>query len=61
MLILNRKENEEILIGKNIRVIVNRIGPNRVTLGIVAPDEVKVLRAELVGNGEDDGDKSEAA
>lgn len=62
MLVLSRHVGEEISIGNNIRVIVNRIGPNRVSLGIVAPQEVKVLRAELVGTEpENDDDKSEAA
>jgi carbon storage regulator CsrA len=47
MLVLSRKSGEEIVIGDDIRVIVNRVSGNRVTLGIVAPKDVHVLRAEL--------------
>jgi carbon storage regulator len=48
MLVLSRKENEEILIGENIRIRVVRIGGGRTRLGIVAPREVNVRRAEVI-------------
>ena len=47
MLVLTRKLGEEIFIGDNIRLIVNRIAGNRVTIGINAPDDVTILRGEL--------------
>ncbi len=47
MLVLTRKRGEEILIGDNIKLIVNRIAGNRVTLAINAPDNVTILRGEL--------------
>jgi carbon storage regulator len=47
MLVLTRKLGEEIFIGDNIRLIVNRIAGNRVTIGINAPGNVTILRGEL--------------
>lgn len=47
MLVLSRKAGQELVIGENIRITVNRVGGNRVTLGIHAPDEVRVMRGEL--------------
>ncbi len=48
MLVLSRKENEEILIGDNIRIRVVKIGGGRTRIGISAPREVNVRRAEVV-------------
>ncbi|MBS0266061.1 MAG: carbon storage regulator [Planctomycetes bacterium] len=47
MLVLSRKVNEEIVIGNNIRVSVVRISGNRIRLGISAPDNVSIRRAEV--------------
>jgi carbon storage regulator len=47
MLVLSRKLGQELVIGDSVRIVVNRISGNRVTLGIVAPDNVRVLRGEL--------------
>lgn len=47
MLVLNRKEGEAILIGKNIRVTIEKIGRDRVIVGIDAPQDVLILRDEL--------------
>ncbi len=47
MLVLSRKVGEKLVIDGNITVEVVRIQGNRITLGIVAPQEVKVLRGEL--------------
>ncbi len=47
MLVLSRKIGEEILIGDEIRLVVNRISGNRVTIGIKAPDDVHIVRGEL--------------
>ncbi len=49
MLVLSRKAGEKLVIGDNITVEVAKISGNRITLGIVAPPEVKVLRSELKG------------
>ena len=47
MLVLSRKIGDEILIGDNIRLVVNRISGNRVTIGIKAPEDVHIVRGEL--------------
>jgi carbon storage regulator len=48
MLVLSRREKEGIVIGDRITVKVVRIRGNQVRLAIEAPEEVKVLRTELV-------------
>jgi carbon storage regulator len=48
MLVLTRKSGEEIVVGKNIRVRVLRVGKGRVHLGISAPHDVAVHRQEVV-------------
>jgi carbon storage regulator CsrA len=47
MLVLSRKVGEQILIGDGIVVTVNRIDGNRVSLGIQAPSDVRIIREEL--------------
>lgn len=48
MLILSRKVDEAIIIQGNIRLMVLRIDRDRVKLGIEAPEEITVLREELI-------------
>ncbi len=47
MLVLTRKLGEKIFIGPNIVVTLVGIDANRVRIGIEAPDQVRILRAEL--------------
>lgn len=47
MLVLSRKVGERIQIGDNITLVVSRVVGNRVTLGIEAPNQVRIVRAEL--------------
>lgn len=47
MLVLSRKVGEEIIIDGDVRIIVNRISGNRVSLAIEAPNNVRVMRGEL--------------
>lgn len=47
MLVLSRKEGEKLVIGDNITLVVSRISGNRVTVGIEAPVDVKIMRGEL--------------
>ncbi|MBM3999738.1 MAG: carbon storage regulator [Planctomycetes bacterium] len=47
MLVLSRKQGESLVIGESIRIVVTRIDGNRVSLGIEAPSETRILRAEL--------------
>ena len=47
MLVLSRKQQQEILIGENVKITVLKVKGNTVRLGIEAPREVKVIRGEL--------------
>ena len=47
MLVLSRKQGEKIHIGDQIVLVVRRIVGNRVTLGIEAPEDVRIARGEL--------------
>lgn len=47
MLVLDRKVSERILIGDEIAVMVVRIGPNSVRIGIDAPKSLNIVREEL--------------
>lgn len=48
MLVLSRKPGEKILIGDNVTVTIVRIGLNTVRIGIEAPDDMNIVREELV-------------
>jgi carbon storage regulator len=48
MLILTRRPGESIQVGQDIEISVLEIRGNQVRLGISAPPDVLVLRAELV-------------
>ena len=48
MLVLSRKTGEKIVIGDNITVVVNRVSGSRISLGIEAPADVRIVRGELV-------------
>lgn len=47
-LCLSRKDNETLLIGDSIEVMVGKILGNRVILNIRAPQNVRVVRSEIV-------------
>ncbi len=47
MLVLSRKVGDKLVIDGNIIVEVVKIQGNRISLGIVAPSNVKILRGEL--------------
>ena len=47
MLVLSRKVGDKLVIDGSITVEVVRIHGNRITLGVVAPSDVKILRGEL--------------
>ncbi len=48
MLVLNRKPGEQVCIDGDIRITVVEVQGNRVRLGIEAPPQRVVLRAELL-------------
>jgi len=49
MLIVTLKENEKVLIGNDISVMVVGIRGNQIRLGIEAPAGLLVLREKLTG------------
>lgn len=49
MLVLSRKIGEKIKIGDDVEIVIVAIYGNRVRIGLDAPQEIKILRKELVG------------
>lgn len=47
MLVLSRKIGERITIGGDVVVTVTKVKGSRVTIGIEAPAEVRIVRGEL--------------
>jgi len=47
MLVLSRKTNEKIYIGDDIVITLVAVQGNKVRIGIEAPGDVAILRAEL--------------
>ena len=47
MLVLSRKVGDKLVFDGNITVEVVKIQGNRISLGIVAPSNVKIFRGEL--------------
>jgi carbon storage regulator len=47
MLVVTRKTGEVVVIGDNIRLTVVSVGGRQVRLGLAAPADVPILRAEL--------------
>lgn len=47
MLVLSRKAGETLVVDNRVVITVTKISGNRVTLGIQAPDDVRILRGEL--------------
>lgn len=52
MLILSRRPGESITIDGDIEVEILEIHSNQVRIGIHAPDEVEVVRSELIDTDE---------
>jgi carbon storage regulator len=51
MLVLSRKRWEQIVIGSEIRITVVRLEGSQVRLGIEAPEDFSIFRAELLEGG----------
>ena len=47
MLVLSRKVGDTLVIDNHTTITVTKISGNRVTLGIKAPNDVRILRGEL--------------
>jgi carbon storage regulator len=58
MLVLSRKHRESIRIGDKIKLTVLEVRGSRVRLGVDAPQDICVKRAEVRDSREDDGPTS---
>jgi len=47
LLILSRKKEESIMIGDDIEIKIVKIEGKTVKIGIIAPDNIRILRKEL--------------
>ena len=61
MLVLSRKIGEKLVIDGNISVVVQKISGNRVTLGIEAPESVRIVRGELLSPTASDRPNADAS
>jgi carbon storage regulator len=50
MLVLSRRTNETLVIDNNIRFTVLSVHGNQVRIGIEAPDDIIILREEIIAN-----------
>ena len=48
MLIISRKKNESVIIQNNIEIIVIDIQGDKVRIGIEAPNDIRIMRKELL-------------
>jgi len=48
MLVISRKVDEKIKIGKDIEIVIVEVDKNQVKLGIKAPKHITILRNELI-------------
>ena len=61
MLVLSRKESEELVISDEIRIRVLRIQGGTIRLGIEAPKDISIRRAELVRGDEQAAVRADAS
>lgn len=52
MLVLSRKALQSVVIGDDVRITVVRVEGNQVRIGIEAPQDVRILRGELLEEAE---------
>lgn len=48
MLVLSRKRGQSIKIGDNIEITIMDVGEDKVSIGIVAPRNIEIVRTELL-------------
>lgn len=53
MLVLSRTVDQVIRIGDDIRIVVCRVKGQNVRIGVEAPDDLLVIREELLEEGQD--------
>lgn len=58
MLVLTRKLNERIIIGRDVEIVVLKVSGNRVRLGISAPTNVPVMRDDVLDRRGDEASRA---
>ncbi len=53
MLVLTRKQLQQIVIGRDIRITIVKLDRNQVRLGIDAPPGMTILREELIARSDE--------
>jgi carbon storage regulator len=48
MLVISRKVGESLVISDNIKITVVSLSNDKVTIGIEAPKDIKIIREELI-------------
>jgi Carbon storage regulator (could also regulate swarming and quorum sensing) len=48
MLVISRKTGEALVVSDNIKITIVSIGNDKVSIGIEAPKEIKIVRQELL-------------
>lgn len=48
MLVLTRKKGETILIGNDVKLSILEVDGDKISIGIDAPKQIRILREELV-------------
>ena len=61
MLVLTRKQKEEIRIGDNVKITILRVKGQSVRIGIEAPNDVRVIRGELKPHGDETASASQSS
>jgi carbon storage regulator CsrA len=51
MLVLTRKAEQKIRIGRNISITILKVQGDQVSIGIDAPKELQIVREELLSGG----------
>ena len=61
MLVLSRKEQQEIVIGENVIVKIVKVAAGKIKIGVTTPDDVRVRRLDMLqaGNKENGEDSHE--
>jgi len=61
LLVLSRKEQQEIVIGENVIVKIVKVAAGKIKIGVTAPDDVRVRRLDMLqaGNKENGEDSHE--
>lgn len=60
-LVVTREPGQSVVIGGGITVTINDISPNRVILGITAPEETPIFRKELLEGNQPDPNSEPAS